>query len=214
MRVNIGCGATPTVGWTNFDNSLVIRAANQSLLLRGLASAGLLGKASRDLASTARSESIRFADAVRRIPCQDHSVEVVYSAHMIEHLDRAEARSFLSEVRRVLRPGGIIRLAAPDLSLLVEQYLSSNDADAFIEQTYLAQPRPAGVVSRARAAVVGPRHHLWMYDGDSLSGLLTSEGFAAVAVLPPGETMITDPGSLDLKERAQESVYAEGVNPR
>jgi predicted SAM-dependent methyltransferase len=40
---------------------------------------------------------------------------------MIEHLDRREARSFLAEARRVLRPGGVLRLAAPDLSRLVDQ---------------------------------------------------------------------------------------------
>jgi SAM-dependent methyltransferase len=213
MRVNIGCGATPTPGWVNLDNSFVVRVARRPALARGLRAAGVLGGSSGQLADLALARNIRYADAVRRIPCPDRSVHAVYSAHMIEHLDRAEARRFLAEVRRVLRPGGVIRLAAPDLSLLVEDYQRSRDADDFVARTHMAFGRPAGVASRARAAVIGPRHHLWMYDGGSLTRLLRAAGFTGVAVLPPGETTIADPGQLDLKERADESVYAEARNP-
>jgi SAM-dependent methyltransferase len=214
MRINIGCGATPTEGWVNFDNSRAVQAARHPFWLHGLRLAGVLGAESAGLAAAARAENIQWADAVRRIPCPDAAAEVVYSAHMIEHLDRGEARRFLAEVRRVLRPGGIVRLAAPDLGLLVDDYLSARDADEFMRRTHLTQPRPAGLLPRLRAAVLGSRHHLWMYDGASLSQLLRSAGFAAVAVRPPGETAIADPGSLDLKERAEESVYVEAVNPR
>src|SRR5262249_12543833 len=131
-----------------------------------------------------------------------------------EHLDRAEARGFLREVRRVLRPGGLVRLAAPDLALLVRGYVASADADEFVAGTHMTQARPRRPADRLRAAVSGPGHHLWMYDGESLRRLLADAGFTDVAVLPPGETRIADPGSLDLKERADESVYAEAVSPR
>jgi len=50
-----------------------------------------------------------------------------------------------------------------------------------------------------------------MYDGESLTRLLREAGFENAAVLPPGTTGIPDPGQLDLKERADESVYAEAV---
>jgi SAM-dependent methyltransferase len=214
MRINIGCGATPTEGWINLDNSLAIRAARRPVLLRGLRTVGVLSHESLDLAATARAENIQWANAVRRIPFPDNSADVIYSAHMIEHLDRDEARRFLAEARRVLRPGGIVRLAAPDLRLLVDGYLSTGEADDFVVRTYLAQSRPAGLRARGRAAVIGPRHHLWMYDGGSLSELLRRAGFVGVAVLPPGETTIAVPGSLDLKERAEESVYVEAFHPR
>jgi hypothetical protein len=132
---------------------------------------------------------------------------------MIEHLDRGEAGAFLCEVRRILRPGGIVRLAAPDLGQLVRGYLASGDADAFIAGTHMGQDRPAGILLRVRRALAGPRNHLWMYDGDSLSRLLRTAGFADVAVMPPGETRISQSGHLDLTERADESVYVEAVQP-
>jgi SAM-dependent methyltransferase len=214
MRVNIGCGATPTPGWANLDNSLTVAAARlPPRVLHGLAKAGLLPGASLELAALARSAPIGYANAARRIPYPDDSVEVVYSAHMIEHLDRREARGFLREVRRVLRPGGVVRLTAPDLALQVRGYLATADADEFVAGTHMTQDRPSRLLPRLRTAVTGPRQHLWMYDGESLRRLLAGMGFTDVTVLPPGETRIADPGSLDLKERADESVYAEAVSP-
>jgi predicted SAM-dependent methyltransferase len=158
----------------------------------------------------ARSRRVRFANVVRRIPCPDSSAEAVYSSHMIEHLDRREAQAFLAEVRRVLMPGGVVRLAAPDLARLVHGYVTDGNANEFIVATHMAQPRPAGLLQRLSLALTGPRHHLWMYDGRSLSSLLLCAGFEDVCVIPPGTTKISDPGQLDLEERAAESVYVEG----
>jgi predicted SAM-dependent methyltransferase len=62
------------------------------------------------------------------IPLQDNSCDVLYSSHAIEHFDRVGARRFLVECRRVLKPGGIIRLVAPDLEGIVRAYLSCLDA--------------------------------------------------------------------------------------
>jgi len=132
---------------------------------------------------------------------------------MIEHLDRREARSFLAEVRRILRPGGVVRIAAPYIARLVREYLATEDADGFVAASHMGLTRPASLAGWARWITVGPRHHLWMYDGGSLSRLLTQAGFADAAVMPPGTTMIEDPGRLDLAERSDESVYAEAVQP-
>jgi SAM-dependent methyltransferase len=211
VRVNIGCGATPTEGWVNLDNSLAVRLARWPLLLRALSSAGLLDARSKKFARIAGHKNIKFANASLRIPFPDSSVEVVYSSHMIEHLDRREAEAFLCEVRRVLRPGGIVRLAAPDLELLVASYGIKGDADDFITRTHMCQERPRKVASRVRLALLGPRHHLWMYDGKSLARLLSNAGFADARVLPAGHTNIVDPRGLDLAERADESVYVEAV---
>jgi SAM-dependent methyltransferase len=175
---------------------------------------GLLPTKSTELAEMGRAGSVRFANAAVRIPCAAGSVEVVYSSHMIEHLDRCEARAFLGEVRRVLRPGGVVRIAAPDLSLLIGDYVATGDADGFVAGLHMGLDRPAGLRGWAKWAVVGPRHHLWMYDGESLSRLMRETGFADVAVLPPGSTRIVEPGQLDLRERAAESVYVEAVRPR
>jgi hypothetical protein len=213
IKVNVGCGATPTPGWLNFDNSLSVRVARWPLITSVLARLPVADPSSAGLAAIAQGGQVRFANAAVRIPCNSGSVAVVYSSHMIEHLDRKEARAFLTEVRRVLQPGGMVRLAAPDLSRLVQDYVTTGDADGFVAGTHMGLDRPDGIRAWLRWVLVGPRHHLWMYDGNSLSLLLREAGFWDVAVQPAGATGIPDSGQLDLMERAGESVYVEAVRP-
>jgi|RhiMethySRZTD1v2_1073278.scaffolds.fasta_scaffold15542_6 SAM-dependent methyltransferase len=58
------------------------------------------------------------------LPLPDQSCDVVYSSHIIEHFDRAGARQFLCDCRRLLKPAGIVRVVAPDLEGLARSYLS------------------------------------------------------------------------------------------
>lgn len=213
MRVNVGCGATPTDGWVNLDNSLSIRVARWPLVVGGLSKARILDTQSCEFAKIATTKNIQFANASRRIPYADNSVEVVYSSHMIEHLDRREAHAFLLEVKRVLRPAGIVRIAAPDLAQLVKAYLTTGNADQFIERTHMSQKRARGLLAHIKMVLIGSRGHLWMYDGASLAALLRGAGFAEVSIVPAGTTRIENPGSLDLAERSEESVYVEAAQP-
>jgi len=213
IKLNVGCGAAPTRGWVNLDNSMSIRMGQYPGISSALARLQLIDRQSAILAGMSRRASIRFANAAARIPFATGTVAAIYSSHMIEHLDRREARSFLAEARRVLRPGGVLRLAVPDLSRLVDQYVRSGDADAFIGLTHMGLDRPARPREWARWVLIGPRHHLWMYDGASLARLLRDAGFVDTAIEPPGVTRITDPGGLDLKEREAESVYVEADRP-
>jgi SAM-dependent methyltransferase len=67
--------------------------------------------------------SVRRCNASGRLPLPDASVDVVYHSHMLEHLEVDEARAFLAECRRVLHPGGIMRVAVPDLEGIAKAYL-------------------------------------------------------------------------------------------
>ncbi len=216
-RINIGCGDVPTPGWLNYDNSPTVRIARWPLparLIDGLLQrSGLLSPKQQQFVMTVRREGIRYANAIKSIPHRDGSVEVVYTCHMLEHLDRREARRFLTEVRRVLTAGGIIRVAVPDLRFHVENYLDQGDADRFVEDLFMATPRTTGLIAKIRYLLVGERHHLWMYDGQSLCRLLAEVGFRNPLVVPSGTTTIPNPGRLDLAERSPESLFVEAVNP-
>ena len=213
VRINFGCGRTPTIGWRNFDNSLSLRLAKVPLLPGILYKYKVIDTSRTEFMQFAQHNQIEYGDATKGLPFSNGSVEVLYSSHMFEHLDRTEASIFLNEARRILRSGGIIRLAVPDLRKQVQQYLWFPDADAFIKGTHLCQPRPRAFVQRLGILLVGTRHHQWMYDGDSLCKKLLAHGFVDPSILSPRETRIHDPGPLDLKERSDESVYVEAENP-
>jgi len=106
------------------------------LLAAVLIRLGLINKDQESLILAARNNDIRWVDATTHIPLPDASVDVLYSSHMVEHLDRESAMSFLTEVRRVLVSNGVVRIVVPDLKKLVAEYLEREDADAFIERTY------------------------------------------------------------------------------
>ncbi len=213
MRVNVGCGQTPTPGWINFDNSLSVRLAKAPGLWWILGKLNALDPAQKQFIQFARTTQVRYADATRKIPLPDHSAEALYACHMLEHLDRYEALQFLAQARRVLRHNGVLRIAVPDIRRLVEQYLATGDADAFIEATHLTVNKAHTALQRLRCLIVGPRHHHWMYDGKSLCDLLSRTGFADSRVMPAGMTRIENPGDLELAERSSESVYVEALNP-
>jgi predicted SAM-dependent methyltransferase len=168
-----------------------------------------LSKEHREFIELAKVERIRWADATKRIPVPNASVQVVYSSHVFEHLDPLEAKRFLAETRRVLEPGGIIRLVVPDFAQQVAQYNKSQDADEFLRYSNLTLPQPKGLVQKFKLLLTGFRNHLWAYDAISLPRLLAEAGFQNVHLLNPGETTIADPGELNLYERAEWSLFVE-----
>lgn len=213
MRINVGCGQTPTPGWRNFDNSPSLRLAQVPLVPDLLKKLGLINRAQYRFVQFAREHQIEYGDATKQLPIQDASVDVLYSSHMLEHLDRTEAVAFLREAYRILCPGGIFRIAVPDLEKQVTDYQESGDADAFLKATHLCAPRARSFAERLRLLLAGPRHHQWMYDGRSLARVLQEHGFVNAEVLPAGQTRIAGPSALDLGERAAESVYVEAEKP-
>jgi predicted SAM-dependent methyltransferase len=67
--------------------------------------------------------SIRRCDVIQPLPFADATFDAVYHSHLLEHLPRAGALPFLRECRRVLKPGGIMRLAIPNLEAIARLYL-------------------------------------------------------------------------------------------
>jgi predicted SAM-dependent methyltransferase len=74
-----------------------------------------------DIVST--GESVIAHDLTQGIPFPDASFDVVYHSHVIEHIPKTEAESFLKECYRVLRPQGVLRVVFPDLEQIAKTYL-------------------------------------------------------------------------------------------
>lgn len=67
-------------------------------------------------------------DVNRGLPFPADSVDVCYSSHVLEHLNKQGAQYFVSDCFRVLKPGGVIRLVMPDIETLTREYLRVLDA--------------------------------------------------------------------------------------
>jgi SAM-dependent methyltransferase len=79
---------------------------------------------------------IRLMDATRRFPFADGVFERVFSEHMIEHVPHAGGAAMLAECRRVLRPGGRIRISCPDQQF-IDRLLGPVEELTHLERSYV-----------------------------------------------------------------------------
>lgn len=63
--------------------------------------------------------------AVQRIKLADATVGVIYCSHVFEHIARGDAPAVLTEWHRVLKPGGKLYIALPDIEALFRIYLDN-----------------------------------------------------------------------------------------
>jgi len=67
--------------------------------------------------------TVRAHDLRKGIPYKEELFNAVYHSHVLEHFPRNEGKRFLRECYRVLRRGGVVRVAVPDLEGIVRVYL-------------------------------------------------------------------------------------------
>jgi SAM-dependent methyltransferase len=118
--LNLACGDQAHPEWTNVEfwpHCLRYQAPLVGRLFRRLDA----GKTHLD----GRGAPVRFTDLRNGIPYADESFDVVYHSNFLEHLDRRDAEQLLRECRRVLRPGGILRVVVPDLEVQARSYLEA-----------------------------------------------------------------------------------------
>lgn len=76
----------------------------------------------------ASGPQVRQYDLRRGLPYDDGSFDAVYHSHVLEHLTPEDAAGMLAECGRVLRPGGVLRVAVPDLEGIAKAYLGAIEA--------------------------------------------------------------------------------------
>jgi predicted SAM-dependent methyltransferase len=88
MRINLGSGERPLEGWVNVD--------------------ALPDAPGVDV----------VADIVEPLPFDSASADALYASHLLEHVSTDDVPGVLAEWRRVLRPGGVLMIAVPDLEVI------------------------------------------------------------------------------------------------
>ena len=99
----------------------------------------------------------------------NETVDVIYACHVLEHFMRREVGRVLVEWHRIIRPGGVLRVAVPDFDELIDLYKDTGDLSHIIgplfgRQDYLYN------------------FHYMVYDYKTLSRVLCEAGFLDVRV--------------------------------
>jgi predicted SAM-dependent methyltransferase len=154
-------------------------------------------------------------DVCRPLPFADHSVEWVYAEHLIEHVPLPDGIRWLTEVRRILTPGGLLRLTTPDLRKYVEGYVA--------EDRFFAKHRRRVKLAIGIAPPMPDRRafmfnqifylygHRWIYDREELHHALGRAGFDPDSVRDCGyrDGARPDVADLDQTFRNDETIYVE-----
>src|SRR5450759_4392058 len=74
---------------------------------------------------TSDSSAVISHNLIKGIPFKDASFQLVYHSHLLEHFSKECGHHLLLECCRVLKPGGIIRVAVPDLERIAREYLNA-----------------------------------------------------------------------------------------
>jgi predicted SAM-dependent methyltransferase len=133
-----------------------------------------------------------YLDAAGRFPIPDQSIDYIFAEQLIEHLSYEGGLTMLRECHRVLKPGGKIRLATPDLMALTAMFQEpkSDQMRQFLREKRTMHgwpegPWPEAVIINYQFRSFG---HQFVYDARTLSGRLEEAGFTSVKQFAAGET--------------------------
>jgi len=240
MILNLGCGtkASKNKNVINIDWSVYLRIRRNNIL-RPFIPLLICGERLKKLTSI--PDNILVHNLKKGIPFSSDSIDAVYHSHMLEHFDKGIAETFLLEVKRVLKPGGIHRIVVPDFERACRAYIEHvdsckknqceiNNHDAYIasliemsvrKEAYgTSQQRPLRrfieniVLGDARKR---GETHQWMYDRVSLEAKLSKFGYKKITLQDYNTSMIenwADYG-LDVDEYGNQykpgSLYMEAI---
>lgn len=212
VKVNIGSGPNGKSDWINLDWGILPLLSKMPRIAKVLIKIKLLPNSYL----TIWPKSLRLVDGRKKLPFKNNLVDYIYTSHFIEHLHRYQTENLLRECKRVLRPGGIIRICVPDIKLLSKKYIdgdrdyfvsiedSAGDkkelheiADLFMQHIYGydSWSKPSFIQKIQRFFIRG---HLWMFDYDSLRYILERVGFSDINLCTPTQGKTPDIDYLDI----------------
>lgn len=145
-----------------------------------------------DIAPTAKD--VIFLDSSNPFPFEDNVFDYVFSEHHIEHLLYEEGSSMLKECWRVLKPGGKIRIATPDLEVFLNLYKKEKTeiqeryihfvADYLMDYIGFKEEKDVFVINN----IFYNFGHRFIYDKRTLRNSLRKSGFTEPHYFPVGKS--------------------------
>jgi SAM-dependent methyltransferase len=143
-----------------------------------------------------------YWDLRRGIPFGSGTVDAVFAEHLFEHLTYPQGLALMRECRRIIRPGGVLRIGVPDLDRYVASYMGRDD---LIDRVRPGRP--------TRAIALGEPFFLYghrcMYDFETLELACRQSGFQAVERSAFGTGWIVP--CPDSPSRRDETLYVQAM---
>jgi len=119
------------------------------------------------------------ADLAAVLPFRDASVDLMHSEDFIDQLELEQARVFLDECHRILKPGGVIRILTPDLEKLAQLYLHDPERLQALWNEHVGVPLQVGTPGEIFNVGMRFAGHTFLYDGETFMKVAADSGFEA-----------------------------------
>ena len=146
------------------------------------------------------------ADLRGDLPFRDGAFDCVVAIHVLPHIPLAGLAPALARIRRVLKPGGVLRLALPDLEKALNAF-RRRDAGYFAVPD--AQWKSLG--AKLVAQIVWHNDLATPFTYDLAAEALEKAGFASIARCAFRETHSRFPEVVELDNRERESFFVEAT---
>jgi SAM-dependent methyltransferase len=149
---------------------------------------------------------ILVADIREGLPLESDSIDYAVSIHALPELSYPEIVPALRELRRVLKPGGVLRLALPDLDKGVDAYRRG-------DSEYFAVPddEMRSLGGKLVAQLVWYGYSRTLFVSSFVEEVLGKSGFTSVEHLTFRQTASRFPEIVELDNRPHESLFVEAV---
>ena len=134
----------------------------------------------------------------------DDAVDCIAAIHFLQDLPWDAIASALREMRRVLKPGGVLRVAVPDLDRAIDAY-RRGDGDYF----FVPDADACAVGAKLVTQIVWYGSVRTPFTFDFARERLEDAGFRDVARCAYRETRHGDPAIVELDNRERETLFVE-----
>lgn len=140
------------------------------------------------------------------LPLDENSLDYAASIHALPEVPFPDLLPVLRELRRVLKPGGILRLALPDLDKGIRAYLSG-DRDYFL----IPDEDAKTMGGKFSVQMTWYGYSRTLFTHDFIEELLLKAGFRHVNRCAHQQTSSGFPEITELDNRERESLFVEAV---
>jgi len=109
IKLNLGCGGRPLMGYVNvdFENKKKMHLRYPGIKI---------------------SKKIKIKNFnIFKLPFKNGTVDLIRADSLIEHLNFFEEKKFFLEIKRVLKKGGICNISTPDFEKTIKLWLNLKD---------------------------------------------------------------------------------------
>jgi SAM-dependent methyltransferase len=147
-----------------------------------------------------------LADVALGLPFRDESVDIVVASHVLQDLSYRDVPAVLDEIRRVLKPAGVLRLGLPDLERAIRAWID-NDRRYF----YIPDEDATSIGGKLCLQVSWYGSVRTPFTWDFVEELAYRAGFRSVKRCAFGETASHWPEIVALDNRERETLFVEAV---